>query len=310
MASPKEPREEWRDSWIESLLQSATKQEDHSRRIDRAMNQITESEDGAVASRAQSPWVRRSVLRWGIVAVAASILVVMYFALDSQQTRAIAAVKRSLGSAAEPIARSYKLQIAHRTPEGAMRRSRAPSTRQIDGDLFVKGIDRFALQLPGPVFGANLWLGNDGAEPWVVPPLGPVRKGQGLVLSQWLRAQGELDTPYLHVSSLLTRMAKGYRLRMLPDESVARSGGATEVCQHILAERESTGRPRWPDVIELWCDREGVAVLVEARWTLAEDEFGAQSMTVRLDDTKPSLDDSWFSAEGHHAADRPTIRVE
>ncbi|MEL6105733.1 MAG: hypothetical protein AAFU85_06850 [Planctomycetota bacterium] len=306
MSDSDEPHDSLREAWIESLLACAARREDHDVRIADAMARIdppTSSDSSANVFPAAN--TRRRAVRWGLLGLATTVLLMIYLAWGTNQTRAIAAVKRSRLAAAEPTARRYKMRLTRLTPGG--------TPQDVDADLFVKGNDRFTLRVPGPLFGTSLWLGNDGEEPWVVAPIGPIRKGRGLVLSHWLRQRGKLDTPYLHVSSLLTQMASGYRLRKVADETLTLTNGATEVCDHIIGEaelNEPSELPKRPDVIELWCDRSGVAMRLEARWSLAEDDFGLRTLAIAFEKNDPAIDDSWFTAEGHAGGNRPVIRVE
>ena len=181
----------------------------------------------------------------------------------------------------------------------------------MDFDLFVRGQECFALRHSGLLPATSFWFGKNASEEWVVPPVGPVRKGTDMVLSRWLRAQGELDTPYLHVTSLLTRMSSGYRLRSLPDEEVTSPNGVTEWCQHTRADLEAPDESNLPDTIELWSSRDtAMAVRIVARWNVAEGESGTESVALAFESEKPLLAEDWFTAESHYEGRRIIMRVD
>jgi hypothetical protein len=298
----KMPGDEFREAWVESLLTSVANPQDHTDRVARAMEQIHAEPDTLT-------WValarRRSLsLRWGAIAVAASALLALFLLIDAGSSRtAMAAVTRSLNVASELMTRKYQLQVQYR---GA-----ADNVSQIDIDLFVRGHDRFTLRHPGLLPGTSFWLGTDSSEEWVVPPVGPVRKGNDMVLSRWLRSRGELDTPYLHLTSLLTRMARGYRLTSMPDREIELPDGKTELCQVIQAELETSDEANLPDTIELWSSREtGMAIRMVARWNLTEGDIGKESVVLTLQGDEPSLEDEWFTAEAHYEGQRVIVRVD
>ena len=298
----KMPGDEFREAWVESLLTSVANPQDHTDRVARAMEQIHAEPDTLT-------WValvrRRSLsLRWGAVAVAASALLALFLLVDAGSSRtAMAAVTRSLNVASELMTRKYQLQVQYRDA--------ADNVSQIDIDLFVRGHDRFTLSHPGLLPGTSFWLGTDSSEEWVVPPVGPVRKGNDMVLSRWLRSRGELDTPYLHVTSLLNRMSRGYRLASMPDQEIELPDGTTHLCQVIEAELETTDEANLPETIELWSSRDsGMAMQIIARWNLGEADVGKESVVVTFQGDEPSIGDEWFTAEAHFEGLRDIKRVD
>lgn len=295
-------RDQLRDSWIESLLTSAVTRQDHADHIARAMKRINETEAVQVADVVRMP--RRS-LRWGAIAIAASVLLGLFFVLDGAGTssRAMAAVQRSLNVAADQMTRKYLLQIQYRTP--------TEYEPQIDNDLYVRGHDRFALRHPGLLPGNSFWIGKNEMNEWVVPPIGPVRIGNDMVLSRWLASYQQLDTPYLHVATFLTRMSEGYLLEELSDEEVTLPDGTQVACQHIRAELEITDEPNAPDTIELWASREtGMAIRIVVRWSLEAGQVGRESVVLTFQNDEPSLSDEWFAPEAHYQGRRVIMRID
>jgi hypothetical protein len=299
----KAERDELRDAWIESLLVTATRPQNHAERIARAMSQI---ESGPVGVHlADAGRKRRRFVSWmAIGATAAVFLASLLLVQDGGTQSAMAAIQRSLDVAAQRITRKYLLEVEYRPANGR------PS--KITNDLYVQGNDRFALRHPGLLPGTSFWVGRNGAESWVLPAIGPVLKGDNTVLSRWLRSHDELDTPYLHVTTVLARMmSRGFRLETLRDEEFAVPNGPPVECQHIRAHRKMSDQPGLPETIELWASREsGMAVRLVARWTLAEGESGRESVVLTFQNEEPSLSGAWFSAEGHYAGRRPMMRFD
>lgn len=292
-------REQAREAWIEALLASAARPQDHSERIVRAMDEIRSLEANSPPDRSRTRWIP-----WVALALAASLFVGA-FTWFSQMTTptALAAVRRSIQVAARPETRKYTLTLTVRSATGP--------PEQIENELYVRGADRFALRRPGLLLGKSLWLGQDGEEAWVVPPVGPVRKGDALVLSRWLRSHRDLETPYLHVATLLKRMSDGYRLEELPDESIETPSGSVESCLHIRGTRKAVSDANRPSLIELWTNRDtGVAMRLIAHW----DEFGTEprvaSIEIVFRGDEPELQDNWFTAESHYRGRRVIVRVD
>ncbi|TWT97129.1 hypothetical protein [Neorhodopirellula pilleata] len=295
-------RGQLRDCWIESLLASAVTPQDHADHVARAMKRINEPEATHVADVTRTS--RRSV-RWGAIAIAASVLIALSFVLDVDGTsaKAMAAVQRSLHVAAEQMTRKYLLQVQYRSPTG--------SEPQIDNELYVQGHDRFVLRHPGLLSSSSFWLGKNETDEWVVPPIGPVRIGSDMVLSRWLASHEQLDTPYLHVTTLLTRMSQGYRLDDLSDKEVTLPDGTVVACQHIRAELDVTDEPNAPDTIELWVSREtGMAIRIVVRWNLADGEAGRKSIALTFQTDEPALSDEWFTPEAHYQGRRVIMRID
>jgi hypothetical protein len=299
--------EELRERWIESLLVSATSQQDHTDRIARAMRQL-ESQQGA-SQTARPVRSRTRLLQWGTIGLAATILLALFVLVQTDGSQAaMAAIQRSLNVAAQPTTRKYLLQIESQSVIGG--------TRKTDIDLYVNGNDRFALRHPGPlpqVPQASFWVGQDRAESWVVPPIGPVLKGDRTLVGRWIRSREELDeTALLHVTTVLTRMmSRGYRLEKLADEEITIPLGSSVECQHIRAKREAMDQEDVPDTIELWASREsGMAMRIIARWEREDGEVGKKSVVLTFQNDEPSLAADWYTAETHYQGHRPIIRMD
>jgi hypothetical protein len=297
-------RDELRESWIDSLLTSATKPQDHSQRIARAMDRIEADQRTARPKPAKQFRSRRML--WSTMGVVAAVLLLAFqlFPNGGEQT-AIAAVQRSLDVAAERTIRHYWLEVNYQAAGG--------QTRTTRNDLYVEGNDRFALRYPALLPGTSLWLGQDGDEAWVLPAFGPVLKGDNTMLTRWLETRGQPATPYLHVTTVLNRMnSRGYRLKTVSnDESVAISDSASVACRHIRTERTATQEPGFPETIDLWAGHEsGMAMRLVARWKSAEGVAGRESVVITFRKEETMLSEAWFTAESHYEGTRPTIRFD
>jgi len=296
-----------RESYIDALLSVAYDQDHGSlaNRIEQVMQRIEQEKRVASdrSSNAAPIATRKTWNRWISIAIAASLLVAMSFALQSVSPiqPALAAIEKSIAAAAEQIARKYLVTVTYRSGE---------QSYEIENDLYVKGHNRFALRHPAVVPGADLWLGKNGDATWVVPAIGPVLTGNDLALSRWLSAQEQMSTPYLHVTTVLDRMSRGYQLRELEESTIRSSDGTHVDCRHVVGERKGDANTSLPATIELWSDKaSGVAIRVEASWSLAASESGRQKVVIEFVG-QPELPDNWFEAEGHYSGSRGKITFD
>jgi hypothetical protein len=295
-----------REALIDALLRSACVDERTTvaNRVDEVMRQIeigTTVSGRLIAERTRltrRTWSRR--VSW---AIAATLLVALFIGLQylGPARQALAAVEQSLAAAAEQIARKYLITV---TFKNGNRR------REVGNDLYVQGNDRFALRHPALLPGADGWLGKNGDQAWVVPSFGPVRTGNDLALSRWLSSQEQLSTPYLHVTTVLDRMSRGYRLQELGEATIRTAEGNDVVCRHVLGELKTGKNPKLPATIELWSDAQtGVAMRVEARWPLSTSESGREEVVLEFAG-QPELPDNWFDPEGHYSGSRRKITFD
>ena len=299
---------ELREAMIEALLESAYDSDSaaNERRIENVMNRLETVEIGGGQAAIQSPPRNRSrrLPRWISLAVAVSVLVtlVVVFQATGSSGYALATVNRSIAAARELFARRYSVTVTVcNASQGAV---------DIKSDLYVEGNKRFALRHPALIPGTSIWLGSDGNETWIVPAIGPVRVGDETALGRWVSQQQQLSTPYLHVSTILARMAQGYRLEKKSIVILTRADGTVVECQHIIGHLKSNRNDKLPDTISLWADVEtGVAQRVEAIWNLSANESGHQKIVIELVESH-DLSDDWFTAEGHYSGNRRKLRLD
>ena len=237
------------------------------------------------------------IIAWGVAVAALMLIAVTVRILDTSQT-AVAAVDASIAQSLQEIGRRYSVTTKLRLSE--------TNTVDCNVDLFVKGASRFALRGESLLSARPLWIGNDQGAAWVVPPRGPVLEGNTENLMQWVIGQEDIGTPYLHLSTILTRMRDFYALKSLPDQSV-KIGTQHLRCRHILGKLDREDSVHRPDVIELWSDAEsGFTVQLIARWHLPKGQVGRELLQIQFQENV-ELHDHFFTPDAHGGKDRSRI---
>jgi hypothetical protein len=291
----KELRErELQDLWIEALLTGVNGGEDHTDRLSHALAQIEHQEiEGVPAPPAEHQTIWR-LGGWSTVGVAGAVLLIFLSLLPNDSSHAaMEAIQRSLDVASDRVTRVYQLRRKYRDASG--------DTIENESELYVRGNDCFALRHPGVLPGATVWLGKNGNETWIVPAFGPPLTGDSTILEKFLGGRAELDTPYLNISSILTRMkSRGFELDYLPPEEISGQSGKTFTCNRIVAYRNGTGTDNLPISIKLWTDRDSeIAMRIAAQWKVTDQESGVKSIELEFQDEAPSLLEDWFTTEAH-----------
>ena len=285
---------ELQDIWIEALLTVVNGGEDHTDRLSRALAKIEPQKMGDAPA---PPVGHQSIWRlggWPTVGVACAVLLIILSLLPNDSSHAaMAAIQRSLDVATDRVTRVYQLRRRYRQVSG--------HTIENESELYVLGNDCFALRHPGVLPDSTVWLGKNSNETWIVPAFGPALTGDSTVLEKFLGGRAELDTPYLNITSILTRMkSRGFKLDYLPPEEISGQSGKTHTCNHIVAYRNGTGTDKLPISIKLWTHRDsGMAVRIAAQWKVADRESGIKTIELEFQDEAPSLLEDWFTAEAH-----------
>jgi hypothetical protein len=240
---------------------------------------------------------RRILTRLGAIATAAVLLIGLFMTWQLfGQAAAQATVIRSLRAAQDTATRKYQLSVTRRGADG--------DSLTVDNELYVQG-RRFCMRHPGLIRGTSLWIGDNERETWVIPAIGPIRVGDELGLSRWLHRETELDTPYLHVTSLLKRMSQGYRLEALPEESIP-IGGLEYLCDRVRGTLQHSSSTL-PDSIELYADTmSGLAVRLVATWNHDTDKWRRERIEISLVEPNEKVGEDWFDYQAH-ASDRRMI---
>lgn len=308
--NPSSPGDPLRDALLDALLHAALNRDPDSlqRQVQKAMLQIGNPVPVVPAAVDRKEGAGRPVgrrwSRWVSMGLAAGILAVLFAGnqfFDSSRV-AMAAVQKSLAAAKQPVARQYRIVVTCRGADG--------HRFEVHNDLYVDGPDRFALRHPGLLPGTSLWLGRSGDRAWVVPAFGPVLEGDSLGLDRWAASHGDLKTPYLHLTAMLERMERGYRLKEGPREVVRRPDGTAVTCRHISGKLRLLAGRSLPAEIGLWAEESsGMAERLTAVWRPGSNPAGREELQMEFVGT-PELTDEWFLASGHSGGSRRTVRFE
>lgn len=288
-----ERKEQLDQQWLESLLVAAHQPDQRSEsRIASVMEQLDRPIE---VQRARAPWY--SLRNLSALAIAASLLVLAMFVLDTSHQQAHATVARSAKAVAKT--RLYRMQMVNQRA--------ALGRREMTAQLYIDPSNRFVLKHPGMLGFGTAWIGGDAEQRWIAPPRGPVIVGGEEIVGRWLSGQ-DIVSPYLHLSTILEHMGDRYALTMLTDVPLSGPNGQEVVCKHVRGDiREIRG---WlPRTIELWADTEsGVAQKIILHWPPHPNRPGPVRWTIDLLDTPSDLPQNWFDIEGH-AAGRPIVRA-
>lgn len=306
-------RRDLKASLVESLMHSAypTNDQQGDARIKAVLDKIQSDELAVVQSNIPRA-VTKSVhhwKRWLAVGAALTFVVAMTFLFmpHDSPVQAMSVLERSIVAAKESISRKYRLSITRRGANAAR--------RTIESDLYVEGSDRIVIRYPHPLFQKSFWLGKNGNEAWLAPPLGPIRIGNQAELGRWLGQQEDISTPYLHVETILKKMRSGYRLEEQPDAIITLANGENRNCIHLKATYRGADKAveqetsRAPTTIELWSDVEtGIALRLDGHWDDSEETRRRRVVIEYLEE--PELPENWFSVEAHVSGFRRRIRFD
>ena len=294
------------DAIIESLLrESYASAPNEERRIASILNMIEcEAKETSATdfSSTQTLAISRvRMYRWVSLAMAASVLMIggLAFTYFSRGNAAYAAVMRSLE--VTPKIRAYRMQMVHQLPLWG--------NREVTADLYLNDQDQFAVRHPGWSRFGEVWIGGDAKSRWVVPRFGPAIVGGEEIVGSWL-AKKDIPSPYLHVSTILYRMSRVYRLTMNDDTTLTLAdSGESVACQHVIGELREFNKTL-PSKIELWAKLDsGIAQRLELTWQRAESERGPIRWTIDLVDSR-ELPSNWFILDGHINAGRNVVSIK
>lgn len=288
------------DALLDALLRQAFVGDPReSDRIQRALERI-DAEEVSLSTRQTKS---RSVFnRWISIALAASVLLIAGYSLTYLPTSsaAYAAVIRSLE--VPPSTRAYRIRMVHQRPIWGK--------REVSSDLYLNDKNQFVVRHPGWSRFRDVWIGGDATSRWIAPRFGPAFVGGEEIVAGWLMRK-DIPSPYLHVSTILERMSRAYRLKMLSNETLPQvdSPGKVVLCQHVVGELRRSNATL-PVKIELWANIEtGMAHRLELTWQRTETERGPVHWSIELIGS-PELPSNWFDLEGHISKDRMIIPIK
>jgi hypothetical protein len=287
------------DDLLETLLlESFAKPGREDNRISDLMNKLEPIQIELAKAGDRYARLRRRTIS---IAIAATLLLAIgaSFFFAGQSSAAYAAIVRSL--AAVPPTREYRVTMLHQFP--------VIGHRSFDAKLYLDDSNRFVVHHPGWNGLAEFWVGGSLDSRWIAPKNGPAIIGDDQMIAGWLSMRG-IPSPYLHVTTILERLSRNYKLELLANELITDAGDKSKTikCQHIVgtADTDLANRP-WE--IQLWVDIDsGVARRVVLNWKRERFERGPVQWTIELIGT-PVLPDDWFELNGHVEFGRPAGRI-
>jgi hypothetical protein len=293
-------------AWMESLLVEIHQSDaaEEKARLNKLFATLDDpSVDVPLRTNDSTSRVSTMMRRVAPLALAASLLVVVsvWWLFSSSSQSAYAAVVRSMKPA--PMTRLY---VIHAQATGI-----GGNVKQREVKLFLDSQDRYAVNHTG-WFGGEVWFGDNGKQKWFVPRLGPAVSGGEWITSKWMTKK-DATSPYLHLNTILQRMANGYQLTRLPSEQLASHDGTLVDCDHVRGllkpNSKRAANSGIPDSIELWADREsGMAYKVLLTWQRDASQAGPTEWSIELAG-HPKLGDDFFEPRGHLRAGQRIVQV-
>ncbi|MCD0459226.1 hypothetical protein [Roseiconus lacunae] len=268
------------------------------RRIEALMRKIrSESEPSVELPSANSKGARllsrRNVARLTLAAVV-MLIVGVAVSLSVGGNTAYATVMRAMRNVYPT--RQYHVQMINRWP--------VVGDRNVAAMLYISRDGEFCLQHPGWLPGGEMWLGGDETSRWLVPRMGPVIVGDQLMVGSVLQPQG-LNSPLLHMQTLLTRFSESYSLELADDERIVRTDDTASkvLCHHVVGtiihRDDNTSAVPLPVQIDLWANFEtGVAERIILRWSDDAGNYMPRRWQIDLVGY-PDLSSEWFQHTAH-----------
>ncbi|MCC9599100.1 hypothetical protein LOC67_00910 [Stieleria sp. JC731] len=286
--------------YIDTLLQEALAPDPAAdeRRIEALMQKIRSESEPSVElpsthSRGARLLSRRNITR---LTMAAAVMLIAGIAVSFSLggNTAYATVMRAMRNVYPT--RQYHVQMINRWP--------VIGDRDVAATLYISRDGEFCLQHPGWLPGGELWLGGDDQSRWFVPRMGPVITGDQLMVGSVLQPQG-LNSPLLHMQTLLTRFSESYSLELADDERITRTNNTalTVLCHHVVGTiikgDDNTSAVPLPVQIDLWANTEtGVAERIIIRWSDNAGNYMPRRWQIDLVGY-PDLDSEWFQHTAH-----------
>ncbi len=276
--------------WMHALLRTRYEQRagDPARenRVARVLDQIEAERSG---------WTTRT--RWigrvSLVLAASLMLMAGWWIWDSPPS-AMAEFERVRQAMLDDTPRRFRVEMEF---QGLV------ATRTLPGELTVRGARQFVFrgQLP---LGREFLIGLDGNVGWGVPPVGPVVVSPDpALLQRWAeRFPGRVHPQFLHIDTVLARMATDYELK---------HGRAADKRRVVIeGTRRATLPPRFPDEVRLEADYEtGVIQHLEMKWTRQRPVPHPKRITLQFE-KEVQVESSWFSHRQHHDESQPVWELE
>lgn len=283
------------DRFVDALLRHAMKPVSGKRSewVDRAMRSITESQVAPASLRRERKgrFLSRHWLRF---AIAASFLVAVgvLWPVSDRTNSAYATVVRCLEIAKEAGNRHYKIAVEIRGPMGG--------SSKVVLDLYMDGVDRYAVRSPSLGSRPDLWFGRNSDNYWTALPNESQTFMDRLVLQRWLAKRERFEDEWLLLAPILERLSQDYDLTLLEDQLLPdpTQSDREKFYKRVRGVLRDQSLPI-PLQIDVWADSEtGVARKFILDWQLGEGQIGLAKRTIELVG-EPEVPEDWFEAEGH-----------
>ena len=283
--------------WVHSLL-AGTGPGEHQRREERVARLMRRIGPPGTASTgahpSPRPTSRRLAWRGITAAVAIAMSLLVFILLPRGATSSAAVVDRAVAAWARPVSRKYRVSIV----------GDGKASPRWEGELTVRGNNRFLLDLEVPVVG-HVLVGSDGRSTWWLFPQGPVfvSRTDGTHHGVLPPIEAPIDSEFLRVGAVLARLNDHYEITR-----PQRTGSPKTV---RVTARRLAGEPwRYPRRVVVDCDRRSGLVY---RLVMKRERafFLPLPHTITLEwigHTDRSAD--WFRHDRHHDASRAIRYVE
>ncbi len=263
---------------------------------------------------ARAPWFsvgRRWVVSGLTLAAGLLVMAVIWAGHNGTEVSAYAAVEQVYSAATSLQDREYSVVSEIK---------RASDVIEVESTLFVRGGEKYSIRHPFVL--GEIWIGYDGHQSWLVPPLGAAITREEShdsphYLREWANDSGFV-IPELQLTALIAHLRDQFELELLPSEPLATSPEAlaaaagepldleqlarTEVMWRRIRGTLSVPLPGRPAVVDVWCHPEtGVARRIDLVWHRDKSpgsSRGLRRMTVQLV-RDHVLDESWYEPTGH-----------
>ena len=255
-----------------------------------------------------SPWSRsghwRQSGQWRRWSVAAALLgaMALIWAFQSQRGASelqagTVALEQLIESQAGRPQRVFRLTVENSEPLSRARSAeeeRRPRKPTLEGALLSMGPEgRFVFERRTER-GEPFVTGSNGVHSWAVRPWGPVLISRDPARFRRDLPGQDLGFPLVEIDTVLTQLKTAYTIRLQAEVSPG--------CQRLIAVKNR--RVAGPRVVEVTYD---IARREIRSLRFTDLAYGANRLTLRLDESPVSRTDSFFEHASHHL---PTRRVE
>lgn len=277
---------------LESLLVHVYRPQtfEHEQRIGRVVAALRDEAEPRTATQAASTVSRSRFLMFQAIAAIVLLGFLIIWPLTKSPPTAQAAMEQAIRYAAEPVARSYDVELTFGDPgkPGIVIGARA----------WVRGADEFVMKFRGPFGFRDVAVGANAKSSWFVSPTGDTIEHDDPRVWHRLSHRPEATTPLLHIATALERMAADYDITLETGQPLPARPEQAGRFYKLTGQLKTLDKPRYPDAIEMWTDpKSGRVEEIHLLWN-EPGPAGLQRVAIRLTGT-PELPDDWFQAAAH-----------